>query len=288
MLLDRVGTDGRVARLTLNRPDKLNALSPELVHVLYESLRELEADSSARVIVLRGAGRAFSAGWDIGGTDLMASPYGGDAYAVEDRDGRYLGMNFASGLRRGAEVQQYLWGMPKIVVSQLHGYCIAGGLEFAMMCDFVTAANDCVLGHPGSRAMGVARNAALLPLLTGMRKAKELLVTGDSVTGADAERLGLVNYAWPAAELDARTIAFADRIAIQSADHLAVLKAAANRFHENMGIHSTISSVTQLDALGQTTESGYRWQELLAEDGIGAAVAWRDEPYGDYSARVEE
>jgi enoyl-CoA hydratase len=284
--IDRVGTDGRVARIALNRPERLNTLTPTTIGELNDALHAMEPDRTIRVIILRGAGTSFSAGYDLGGVDLMASTgYSGETYVTHDDQGRALAMNFANGLKRGAEVQQYLWGMAKITIAEVHGYCIAGGMEWAMMADLVTVANDAIIGHPGSRGLGVARNAAILPLLTSLRKAKELLITGDSVSGEQAERLGLANYAWPPAELEQNTIALADRVANMSADHLAMTKAAANRFVDNMGIHASIASATYLDALGQHTESHYEWQDKLEKEGLKAALEWRDKPYGDYSFR---
>lgn len=285
--IDRVGTDGRVARITLNQPERLNVLSPAMLIELGNALAELESDPSARVIVLRGAGRAFCAGYDLTGPDLMASPTMESAgtYATSSDEGQPLVMNFASALKRGADLQLAMWNLAKVVIAEIHGYCIAGGMEFAMMTDLVTASEDCLIGHPGSRGLGIARNAAILPLVTNMRKAKELILTGGSVTGTRAEELGLVNYAWPAELLEERTILFADRVANLSADHLALLKSAANRFYENMGIRSSIAAATELDAIGQHTESHYTWSELLREQGLKGALEWRDGMYGDYGFR---
>ncbi|WP_127817779.1 enoyl-CoA hydratase-related protein [Microbacterium sp. CPCC 204701] len=287
ILVDRVGTDGRVARITLNNPEKLNILSPQMVAELMDALRVLESDMTARVIILRGAGRAFSAGWDLGNPNVGNEDpaYTGGAYPIFDGDGRPLAMNFANGLKRGAEAQLYMWSMAKVTIAQVHGFCIAGGLEWAAMADLATASKDCIIGHPGSRGLGVARNAALLPLVTSWRKAKELLLTGDSVSGEQAAELGIVNYAWDEEELDSRTIALADRVANMSADHLAVTKAAANRFVENMGVRSSIASATELDALGQNTVANHAWTDKLRNEGLKAALEWRDKPYGDYGFR---
>jgi enoyl-CoA hydratase len=113
----------------------------------------------------------------------------------------------------------------------------------------------------------------------GMRKAKELYYTGESVSGTEAEAMGMINYAWPLAELEDRTLAFADRIATMSADHLAILKVNMNRFYENMGIYSSVRSSTDLDAAGQFTESAYQWGDRMREEGLKGALAWRDGPY---------
>ena len=148
-----------------------------------------------------------------------------------------------------------------------------------MMADLVVAADDANMGHPGHRGLGVARNGMILPLVIGMRRAKELSYTGEYITGEEAERIGMINYAWPEAELEERTIAFADRIAIASADHLGILKVNMNRFYENMGIYSSVRSSTEQDAMAQFTEFAYGWQDQLQENGLKAALAWRDGPY---------
>lgn len=285
LLLDRVGTDGRVARVTLNRPDKMNALSQELLFEFSDALHELEADDDVRVIIVRGAGRAFSAGYD-------QTPPGGSGadgivrqYRRTDDRGRRLLMGIRTAMQQITDIHMYFWNMAKVTIAQVHGYAIAGGSELAMMADLVTASTDAQLGHPGLRGMGTSRTGVIWPLVIGMRKAKELYYTGDPISGTEAEEMGMINYAWPLAELEDRTIALADRVANLSADHLAILKVNMNRFYENMGIYSSVRSSTDLDAAAQFTAHSYSWQDHMQEGGFREALAWRDGPYGDYTAR---
>jgi enoyl-CoA hydratase len=168
----------------------------------------------------------------------------------------------------------------------VHGYAIAGGCELSMMADLVTCADDAKFGHPGLRFAGT-RTSMILPLLIGMRKAKELFYTGDNITGEEAARIGLVNWSSPIDELEERTIAMADRIAILPADHLAMLKIHMNRFHENMGIYSSVHSSTDLDAAGGFTSQAYTWQDKMREGGLKEALAWRDGPYQDYRSATD-
>ncbi|MBT6272627.1 MAG: hypothetical protein HOI95_00655 [Chromatiales bacterium] len=279
ILLDRVGTDERVARVTLNRPEKLNALSQELMYEFNDALHILEADDSVRVIIVKGEGRAFSAGYDL------AAPRGADAVARqftrEDAKGRRLLMNIRSGMQQITDIHMYFWNMAKITIAQVHGYALAGGCELAMMADMVVAAEDAQLGHPGLRGLGTSRTGVIWPLVIGMRKAKELYYLGENVTGREAEEMGMINYAWPGDELSDRTIAFADRIANASADHLAILKVNMNRFYENMGIYSSVRSSTDLDAAGQFTGFSYDYQDKVKELGLKEAFKWRDGPYKD-------
>ena len=277
LILERLGTEDRLARVTLNRPEKMNALTGELFTELNDCLHDLEADQRCRVIILRGAGRCFSAGYDL--TPGRERRPGERRYQTVDDKNRTLMMNVRTSMQQITDVQMYLWNMAKITIAQLHGYALAGGCELAMMTDLVVAAEDTKIGHPGLRGLGTARNGNIWPLVMSMRKAKEYYYTGDSMTGAEAAEVEMINYAWPKDELDANTIAFAERIANGSADHFAVLKLTMNRFYENMGIYSSVRSATEQDALAQMTEWTYRFGESIREGGLKHAFQSRDEPY---------
>ena len=277
LILERLGTEDRLARITLNRPEKMNALTGELFTELNDCLHDLEADQRCRVIILRGAGRCFSAGYDL--TPGRERRPGERRYQTVDDKNRTLMMNVRTSMQQITDVQMYLWNMAKITIAQLHGYALAGGCELAMMTDLVVAAEDTKIGHPGLRGLGTARNGNIWPLVMSMRKAKEYYYTGDSMTGAEAAEVEMINYAWPKDQLDANTIAFAERIANGSADHLAVLKLTMNRFYENMGIYSSVRSATEQDALAQMTEWTYRFGESIREGGLKHAFQSRDEPY---------
>ena len=279
VLMDRAGTDDRVGIITLNRPEKLNALSQELLYDFDAALHDMEADHTIRVIVVKGAGRAFSAGYDLTpsqktGADAVVRRHRG----VDDK-GRRLLMGIRTGMQQITDIHMYFWNMAKVTIAQVHGYAVAGGCEMAMMADLVVAADDAQLGHPGLRGLGTSRTGVIWPLVIGMRKAKELYYTGENVTGTEAEEIGMINYAWPKEELEDRTLAFADRLANISADHLAILKVNMNRFYENMGKYSSVRSSTDLDAAGQFTEFSYDWQEKMREEGLKDALQWRDGPY---------
>jgi enoyl-CoA hydratase len=284
--LDRVGTDGRIGRITLNRPDKMNALSQELLFEFSDALHDYEADNSVRVVVVRGAGRAFSAGYDLAPPQRTGADAVARNFRQRDEQGRRLLMGTRTGMQQITDIHMYFWNMAKVTIAQVHGWAIAGGCELAMMADLVVAAEDALLGHPGLRGLGTSRTGVIWPLVIGMRKAKELYYTGDNVTGAQAEEMGMINHAWPQKELEDRTIAFADRIANLSADHLAILKLNMNRFYENMGIYASVRSSTDLDAAAQMTEQAYAWQDQVRQamtsgGGLKEAFEWRDAPYRD-------
>jgi enoyl-CoA hydratase len=288
LLLDRVGTDGRVGRITLNRPEKLNALSQELLYELNDALHELEADFDTRVILLRGAGRVFSAGYDLSPSSGRDHDAVSHSYRSEDEQGRKLIMGTRTAMQQVVDIQMYFWNMGKVTIAQLHGFCLAGGCELAMLADLVVAADDTQIGHPGNR-FGTSRTGVIWPLVLGMRQAKELYLTGSSVSGEEAERIGMINHAWPADQLEERAIEYADYVANMPSDHLAILKQNMNRFYENMGIYSSIRSSTEFDAMSQFTSQAHEFRERMAEAlksgrSLREVFEWRDGPYKDYRA----
>ena len=293
LVLDRAGTDGRIGRITLNRPERLNSLSPQLLAELDHALHLWETDDTVRVIVLRGAGRAFSAGYDV---TALSKEETERLYVRSGDERQVLLMKMRAELQRVVDLQLYFWNMAKVTVAEIHGHCLAGGCELAMMADLVVAADDTRIGHPGVRGMGYPRNGTMWPLLVGMRRAKELSLSGDTISGTEAERIGMINHAWPAAELEQRTIEYADRFAIMSADHLALIKNGCNRWYENMGLYSSIRSSTEMDLIGQCTEEALLWREQLIGSvtngkGIKPAFQWRDGRYDRHPggrARTED
>jgi len=281
--VERLGTEDRLARITLNRPEKLNALSPELLADLERALKSLEEDPGVRVIILRGSGRAFSAGYDL------VTPRRQTEYRAAAQGERRSVWRTRTNMVRVSDLYLYFWNMAKVTIAQVHGYCIAGGCELAMMADLVVAADNAQLGHPGTRGLGTSRTAAFWPVIIGMRKAKELLFTGDSVSGVQAEAMGMVNKSVPAEQLDESVIQMAERIANQASDSLALQKRSVNTYFESV-VYPAIHSATDTDAMYQFTDQAALWQEKVRETmqegggGIKAAFEWRDAPYRDYRA----
>jgi len=269
-------TKDRIARVTLNRPEKLNALSNTLLDELESALREAERDPEVRVVVLRGAGRAFSAGYDL------TEGYAQGERAPEQEEA--LGFSalispLRAYLQRGMEAQLYFWNLFKPTIAQVHGYCLAGGCEWAMMADIVIAAEDAQFGHPATRSMGTPRNACLWPLLIGMRKSKELMYTGDSVSGKEAELLGMINRAVPTDKLEEEVNRLAERIANQTADSLAIHKHSINRFYEIMGLRAALQSSADFDAMYSFTSQSSEWRRMVEEKGPREAARQRDARY---------
>jgi enoyl-CoA hydratase len=192
--LVRVEAERGIRRLTLNRPDKLNALSKPLMEALGEALEEAAQDDSTRVMVLAGAGRSFCAGYDL--TEDLTTEVG----------------VLQQVLRRDLDRLLELFDHPKPIVARVQGHCLAGGLDLTMLCDLVVASTDAVFGLP-EITFGSAPVANVLPWLVGARKAKELMLTGERIDGVEAHRLGLVNRVVPPEDLDATVDGIANRIA---------------------------------------------------------------------------
>jgi len=270
LLIDRYGTENRLGRITLNRPAKLNTLSGELLAELEDALKTMAQDPGIRVIIIRGAGRGFGAGYDLN------PPPGTPPVPPQDR---FTRMRF--NLQDGARLQMYLWNLPKITIAQVHGYCLAGSCEYAMMCDLVIAAEDAIIGHPGIRGLGHPRNSCFWPVIIGIRKTKELMYTGDQISGTEAAAMGMINRAVPAAALEQAVTALAERIAIQSADSLAIHKEALNRWWQTMGIEGAVRAAADYDGYYQMTQQAALFNQKVRELGVKAAFEWRDKPYGD-------
>jgi enoyl-CoA hydratase len=254
-------------RLTLNRPDKLNALSGELVAALSGAIDEAAAHPDVRVIALAGAGRAFCSGYDL------SEEAGGDIHGpVAWRE--LLAADVAATLK--------VLDCPKPVIAQVHGYALAGGLELAMACDLVVAAEGTRLGEPEIR-YGSAPVTLLMPYLIGQKKTRELLLTGDLIDAAEAERIGLVNRLVPADALVGEVDALADRIARTPFEVVAPTKRMLNRAMDAMGFREAVEAGIDLGAIinAADTPEQREWDEIVRRDGLKAALAWRDRRYDE-------
>jgi len=281
--------DGRICKITLNRPEKLNALSNPLLMELNEALHDAEGDPEIRVVILTGAGRAFCAGYDL---TAERRPYKGREYPSRDAENRILMGGMRTSMQQITDIQLYFWNMAKATIAQVGGYCVAGGNELAMMADLVVAGDTATFGHPGTRGLGTPRNGCIWPFVIPMRQAKELMFTGDSISAQRALEINMINAVVPAADLEQYTLNYARRIATQDGDSLAVHKHALNRYYENMGIYPALRAGTDFDAIYQMTGFAYKWGDKFREamstgGGFKEALAWRDGPYKDYRQAME-
>jgi enoyl-CoA hydratase len=261
-----------VATLTLNRPQRLNAITPQLVEDFGAALARALDDGDVRVVRLRGAGSAFCAGYDIGwGSASMQETEEG---APWDPIADYQTM------RRFVDAYMALWRSPKPVVAQVHGYCVAGGTDFALCCDLIVCAEDCRIGYPPARVWGSPTTAMWMYRL-GLERSKRLLLTGDAIDGARAVEWGLASEAVPAAELEAAGLALARRVALLPHNQAAMMKLLVNQAFEQMGLHTTQLIGTLLDGAARHTPEGTAFTQRGLAD-VRGAVADRDAPFGDY------
>jgi enoyl-CoA hydratase len=261
-----------VATLTLNRPERLNAITPELIADFRAALARAQHDGEVRVVRLRGAGRAFCAGYDIGwGSSSMREAEGG---APWDPIADYETM------RGFVDTYMDLWRSPKPVVAEVHGYCVAGGTDFALCSDLVVCAEDCRIGYPPARVWGSPTTAMWMYRL-GLERSKRMLLTGDAIDGRRAVEWGLASEAVPAGELEEAGLALARRVALLPHNQAHMMKLLVNQAFEQMGLHTTQLIGTLLDGAARHTPEGVAFTRRGLED-VGGAVADRDAPFGDY------
>ncbi len=259
-----------VRRITLNRPEKRNALSNPLRGELFAALDAADADPSVRVTVLRGAGPCFSAGYDLGANNAEDLPF-----ETARGDGFWP--------RHVVEGAFRIWDLAKPVIAQVHGYCLAGGSELMAACDLAYVGESAQIGYPPVRLMSPPDNQ-FHPWLAGMRNAMELMLTGDSVDGHEAVRMGLANRCFPDDQLEGAVLERAERIAKIPSDLQQLNKRAVHRAMEIMGMRAAIRSGTEIQALAFHQRSSREYLKEFAK-GVSQALSKRDAKFGDYRER---
>jgi len=256
-----------VSRITLNRPESRNALNNTLRGEIYGTLEANDNDDSIRVTIIRGAGKAFCAGYDLKSDTSAERPFhtaGGDG----------------SWARHVVEGAFRVWDLAKPVIAQVHGYCLAGGTELATSCDLVYIAEDAKVGYPVVRSMSPPDNQ-FFPWIVGMRKAMEMMLTGDAISGEEAVQYGFANRAFPIGSLEEEVLRVAEKIAKIPTDLEQMNKRAVHRQMELMGMRAAIRQGTEIQALAFHTESTRaHFKELRA--GLTDALSKRDGKFGDY------
>jgi enoyl-CoA hydratase len=272
------------ARITLNRPEKLNALSLELQAELAEALWEADNDRSVHCAIIKGAGRAFSAGYDLTGS-------GGNVPVsrVQNPDGAYRGGRSidddAWQLERAQRFRMAMFDMHKPVIAQVHGYCLAGGTDIALLCDMIIAADNATFGFPPARDLGALPNNMWL-YNVGPQWAKRLTLTGDTVTGAEAQQIGLILKAVPEDLLEQEVEGLAGRMAHIDPDLLSANKRIINTGLELMGARTLQRMAAENDVRGHNTRAADDFRQSVKERGLKATLTARDEKFGDGRARV--
>jgi enoyl-CoA hydratase len=261
-----------VATLTLNKPDRLNAIGPDLVEDLREELGRAQVEPEVRAIRLRGAGRSFCAGYDIGW---------GAAWMEAESDRPWDPIGDYQFMSQYVDAYMELWRSPKPVIAQVHGYCVGGGTDFALCSDLIVCARDAQIGYPPARVWGSPTTSMWIYRL-GLERCKRLLLTGDPLTGERAAEWGLASEAVDADELDDAALALARRVALLPSNQLHMMKLLVNQAYEQMGLRVTQLIGTLLDGSARHTPEGVDFTERAGTDGVRKAVADRDAPFGDY------
>ena len=256
-----------VRRLTLNRPHKRNALSNGLRAELFQALRAADTDPELRVIVIRGAGPCFSAGYDLAQDPSEPPPWG-----ITRADGGWA--------RHVLQGWFEMMDLATPIIAQVHGFCLAGGTELASACDLVYVAHDAQIGYPPVRSMSPP-DMGWHVWLMGLRRAMEAMLTGDSMSGDEAVAAGFANRAFPADDLDDEVLAIAERVAKVPPDLQALNKRVVHRAMEAMGMRDGMRATADINALGFHQRSSREYFAQFAK-GVTTALSERDAKFGDY------
>jgi enoyl-CoA hydratase len=284
----------QVARITLNRPDRGNGITPRMPVELAECVERANLDPAVHAIALAGNGTGFCGGYDLvasaegdmGGLGGAETPPGspldpatiGANHAPESNWDPVTDYQFMSRNVRGF---MSLFHSEKPVLCKVHGYCVAGGTDMALCSDLLVIAADAKIGYPPARVWGSPTTAMWASRLGPMR-AKRLLLTGDSLTGAEAAEWGLATEAAPAAELDERFERLLERVARMPINQLVMMKLLVNQTIESQGLRQTQTLGTFFDGIARHTEEGHAFVRRATESGFREAVRERDEPFGDH------
>lgn len=264
--------DGRIATITLNRPDRLNAIARGMPQEIREAVEKANDDNEVHCIVLTGAGRSFCAGYDLidfaerknlsaGGQDSVKGPW--DPM-----------VDFAM-MYRNTQDFMSLWRSHKPTIAEVRGHAVAGGSDIALCCDLVVMAEDAKIGYPPARVWGIPTPAMWVYRL-GAEKAKRMLLTGDLIDGRQAATMGLVLEAVPESELNARVVALATRIAAVPKNQLMMVKLTINQAIESQGLTQTQMFATIFDGIARHSPEGVWFKRLAEEKGFKDAVRERD------------
>ena len=273
----------RIARITLNRPQRLNAISEGMPAEIRAAVSWAEAQEAVHVIVLDGAGRAFCAGYD-----LQDFGEGRVDHPCQQERQPWDPMADYAAMKGYTEDFMSLWRCRKPTIAKVHGHAVAGGSDIALCCDLLVMADDATIGYMPTRVWGCPTTAMWTQRL-GPARAKQLMFTGDAITGRRAAEWGLANHVVPAADLEAATLALAERIAGVPSSHLAMHKMVVNQAMLTMGLEQTQMFATLFDGITRHNPEGLWFRRYAQAEGFKAAVQWRDSgrpiPEGDEARR---
>ena len=271
----------RVAVITLNRPDKFNTIKPPMPDEIEAAMSEANRDKEVRVILLQGAGKSFCGGFDFSdGLEHF------DGFGLSMKPGEYdIGKDMMMSLNPWtAPTQKFMsiWRSPKPVVVKVHGWCVGGGSEYALLGDIVIASEDARFGTPYSRVWGCNLTNMWVYRL-GLTRAKHYALTGRSLSGKEAVDIGLINFAYPQDQLEDKVWEYVDQLAQIPVTQLAAMKFITNQVFDRQGVEHSALLGPIIDGIMRNTLKSEEFVRTAKEQGVGAAVALRDGPFGDYS-----
>lgn len=277
--IEKDANQPRVARLLLNRPERLNAINDETPREIRAAVEWANADDEVHVIVVEGAGKGF-----CGGYDLSMFGEGEIDHPCQQERHPWDPMDDYAFMKRNTEDFMALWRSPKPTIAKVHGAAVAGGSDIALCCDLLTMADDARIGYMPTRVWGCPTTAMWTYRLGAMR-AKQLMFTGDTITGTQAADWGLANFSVPADQLDDATLKLAQRIAGVPSSHLMMHKLVVNQVWHSMGLEQTQMFATVFDGITRHNPEGMWFRRQAEAEGFKSAVAWRDSgrniPEGD-------
>ena len=269
-----VETEARITTITLNRPAKMNAMSPTLLADLKQALAMAAQDDDVSVVVLQSTGKVFCAGYDLSPENWITSQFPaefeGGIDLQKDRED----------IIKLLEYWLEMWRFPKPIIAAVQGPALSGAGELLAMCDLVIASEDARFGHPAGRDLGIPPTVFMWPVLIGMRKTKELLYTSKLIDAVEAERLGLINDVVAPDQLQSRVRALAEDVARTPVNHLKILKQSANNWYDNMGMATSSYQAADLDAVFHQSPVFNAFFKLVSEQGMKAALAERRRLFG--------
>jgi enoyl-CoA hydratase len=268
--IDQDARSPRVARLLLNRPERLNAINDEMPREIRQAVEWAERNEDVHVILVEGAGKGFSGGYDLNffGANDMDHP------CQQEREPWDPMADYAY-MKRNTEDFMSLWRCSKPTIAKVHGHAVAGGSDIALSCDLLVMAEDARIGYMPTRVWGCP-TTAMWTFRLGPTRAKQLMFTGDTIDGVTAAAWGLANEAVPADRLDAAAMKLADRIAGVPSSHLAMHKLVVNQVMLTMGLEQTQSLATIFDGVTRHNPEGLWFRRYAQAEGFKAAVQWRD------------
>ena len=271
--------DPPLGRIILNQPEKRNPLNYQRLFEIADALKEMERDGEIKVIIIKGAGPCYSAGYDLTpvqpGQPFINEPPSG-VYTAPGRDRTWGSYN-----KEHLRVYYTIWDLQLPVIAQIHSYCLAGATELSAFCDMRFVADDAVIGWPVSRALSPG-NIQYAPWMIGITKAKEIYFSGDTMDAQEAHRVGWATRVYPRAKLEEETEAFAQRLAMIETDLIMMTKRGINRQMEIMGFRTGTEQVTiDFFTASNTRPSIGVFNKIALEKGLKAALDWRDGKFGD-------